>query len=330
MAFERFRAKKYPARLWALVGYPGSGKSTFATTMRGPILPVDADGRFSEVVHLTGGDVYQLSDRPSDNTDPEAVARLLTANMPGSRVGTIVVDSLTAIIVPMVTKTVVDNAAGRNKNRVSAFADKALAMRQLQDAVSRWGCDVLWIYHLQDARDPDQKDDQGRPLLVTRPTLSSTERARLYRSLNLELQMVQEGDRRGVKVVWARRGRTGVTIWDDTGRWVGMPEKIESAVYDGLTEAEIAKTESAPFPSAEAAIAWGLEQGAFDAVQHSRNAYIKLKNEKQPRTAAEMAELWRADVARRLAAIEAEPAQTTLEPAGLFAQAGVEWYNPEP
>lgn len=97
MGFKKFQANKYPPRLWALVGYPGSGKSTFATAMRAPLLPIDAGGRFSEVVHLAAGEVYQLSDRPSDNTDPEAVARLLATGMPGAKVGTIAVDSLTKL-----------------------------------------------------------------------------------------------------------------------------------------------------------------------------------------------------------------------------------------
>lgn len=296
MAFKKFQNHKYPPRLWALVGYPGAGKSTFSTQLAGPLLPIDADGRFSEVLSLAQGDVYQLSDQASDNTDSEIIARLLERNMPGSEIGTIIIDSLTAIIAPLVTQAVRDNAAGRNKNRAAAFMGKALAMRTLQDAVSRWGCDVLWIYHLVDAMDAGAKE-------ITRATLSPTERARLYRSLNLELHIIQEESRRGVKVHWARRGRAGMILWDDSGHWAGMPEKIEAAVYDGLTEADQAEIEStapAAFPNPEAAIAWGLEQGAFDVLQHSRNAYNKLKADKQPANAAEMGLWWVEEIERRL------------------------------
>ncbi|MBL7202509.1 MAG: hypothetical protein ISS56_20430 [Anaerolineae bacterium] len=77
---------EYPPRLWALVGYPGSGKSTFATQMRGLILAVDADHRFSEVLDLAQGDVYALSETASDNTDPDRIAAILAANMPASGV----------------------------------------------------------------------------------------------------------------------------------------------------------------------------------------------------------------------------------------------------
>jgi hypothetical protein len=178
-------------------------------------------------------------------------------------------------------------------------------MRLLQDGVSRWQVDVLWIYHLMDGLDQNANE-------VTRPILSKTERARLYRSLNLELHVVTLGQRRGIKVVWARRGRSGMTIWDDTGTWTGMPEKIEAAVYDGLSEADQERIEGqtpASFPSAEAAIAWGLEQGAFKAIEHSRNAYDKLKQEAKPAKAGDMWALWVADVTRRLAEKAGEPVE---------------------
>lgn len=310
MGFKKMQKSKYPPRLWALVGYPGSGKSTFASQMKAPILPIDADNRFDEVLGLAQGDVYQLSDNAKDNTDPEAISKALNSNMPGSDVATIVVDSLTAIIAPLVTQAILDNDAGKNKNRVAAFKDKALAMRQLQDACSRWGTDVLWIYHLQDAMDEKAQ-------AVTRATLSATERARLYRSLNLELHVVEEKGRRGIKVVWARRGRSGMTLWDDSGKWTGMPEQIEAAVYDGLTEADqeqIEKTQPDSFAGPEQAIAWAVEQGAFNALAHARNAYDHLKRTKTPGSAADMWKLWIEDVQRRLDDLKKmEPGQATLQ-----------------
>lgn len=295
MAFKKMEKTLYPPRLWALVGFPGSGKSTFAAQMRGPLLVIDADQRFREVLGLAG-EVYQLSDAAADNGDPERIAGLLAENMPGSDVGTIIVDSLTTIIAPLITQAVIDNDAGRNKNRMAGFKDKALAMRLLQDAVSRWGTDCLWIYHLQEGRDANAKEQ-------TTATVSKTELARLLRSINLQLEVVQDGARRGVKVTWARRGRAGMTLWDESGRWAGMPEAIEKAVYAGLSQAEqdaIEGSAPATFPNPETAIAWGLERGAFAALQHARNAYDKLKREKNPATAAEMRDLWVEEVRQRL------------------------------
>jgi hypothetical protein len=284
--------------LWALVGFPGAGKSTFATQMRGPILAIDADQRFKEVLGLAGErQVYELSAVAADNTDPDRIAALLAENMPGADVGTIVVDSLTAIIAPLVTQAMVDKDAGRTKNLAQGWRKKALAMRQLQDAVSKWGTDCLWIYHLRDARDAHAKKR-------VRKTISQTERARLHRSLNLQLEIVESSDgRRGVKVPWARRGRDGMTLWDDSGCWRGMPAAIEAAVYDGLSKSDQDVLESqAPgvFPNPAAAIAWGFEQGCFNALQHARNAYDALKREEDPQNAREMVTLWTAEVERRV------------------------------
>lgn len=310
MAFKKMEKPKYPPRLWALVGFPGSGKSTFAAQMRGPLLPIDADQRFTEVRALTESEVYKLSDIAADNGDVERIAALLAENMPGSQIGTIVVDSLTTIIAPLVTRAVLDNDAGVNKNRMAGFKDKALAMRTLQDAVSRWGTDCLWIYHLQEGRDANAKEQ-------TTATVSRTELARLLRSLNLQLEVVQEKTRRGVKVVWARRGRVFPEVpvlWDDTGKWAGMPEKVEAAVYDGLSEQarnEIEQRTPATFASSEAAIAWGVDQGAFQTIQHSRNAYDKIKREQNPQSAEDMAALWTANVEYRLTAGQMDaPAET--------------------
>lgn len=298
--FRKMTKPQYPPRLWALVGFPGSGKSTFATQMRGPILAIDADQRFAEVLALAGErDVYELSEIAGDNTDPARIAALLGKGMPGAEVATIVIDSLTAIIAPLVTQAVRANDAREHKNKMTAFRDKALAMRTLQDAVSKWGTDALWIYHLQRGRNA-----QAEAQITA--TVSKTELARLTRSLNLQIEVIQDGDQRGVKVTWARRGRAFPAVpvlYDDTGCWRGMPERIEAAVYDGLGiegQEEIASAAPEIFPSPAKAIAWGYEQGAFKALQHARNAYEKLKREKQPSTAADMRDLWVSEVERRI------------------------------
>lgn len=228
MGFKKFTKAKYPPRLWAITSFPGDGKSTFATRMYSPILPIDADHRFDEVADLVPGDVYQLSDNPADNAIPDAINKRLIENMPGTKVGTIVVDSLTAIVSPMVAQGMIDNEAGVNKNKMSGFINKAVNMRLLQDAVTRWGTDVLWIWHTQKGRDNTSAE-------VVTETLSKTERERIFRSLNLKLQIVRNGDKRGIKVLWSRSGRAGLTIWDESGKWTDMPELIEAAVYHSIS-----------------------------------------------------------------------------------------------
>ncbi|MCB0041303.1 MAG: AAA family ATPase [Caldilinea sp.] len=305
MAFSKLEPEIYPRRLWGLVGFPGSGKSTFAARMRAPLLAIDADHRFGEVAGLAGGDVYRLSDTPADHVSPEKIAARLRANMAGAGVATIVVDSLTAIMAPIVTATMLEIDAGQHKNKAAAWREKALAMRLLQDSITGWGTDVLWIYHLQSGRDANAQE-------VTTATVSRTELARLTRSINLQLEIAEGADgRRSIKVIWARRGRSGLSIDDPSGSWEGMPERIEEAVYGGLSRAEQDALESATprsFAGPEQAIAWGVDCGAFDVLQHSRNAYDKLKREAAPGTASEMWTLWIADcLARRAEALEEVP-----------------------
>lgn len=290
MGFKKMTRAKYPPRMWSLVGYPRSGKSTFAAQLKGPMVVVDADHRFQEVLHLADEEVYELSETRSDNVDPNMITKRLNENMPGSGVKTVVVDSLTAIITPLVVQAMVDHDAGRERNLSAAFRTKALAMRQIQDAVTRWGTDVLWIYHLQDARDARAKE-------ITRATISQTELARLTRSINVQLEVVHDdqSSRRGIKVVWARRGRSGMTIWDDSGCWEGMPEKIEAEIYDGLTADEQDRIEkSTPdfFPNPETAIDWAMSQGVFGSIGEARKAYDGVKKDQKPKSAREMAQYW--------------------------------------
>lgn len=297
MPFKKMEFRSRPPRHWALVGYPRDGKSTFAAQMQSPLVVIDADQRFSEVLPLVQGDVYPVSDIPAEHTDPHAIAQRLNENMPGAQVGTIVIDSLTAILAPRVVSAMVAKERGEVKSLGAAFKDKALAMRELQDAVTRWGSATLWIYHLHDAR-----DDKGNA--QTRATVSALELVRLTRSINMQLQVVRDGDKRGIKIVWCRRGRDGITLWDESSEWKNMPERIEAAAYDGLTQSDMERKEmSAPemFPSPEAAIAWSIEQGAFDNDVHAHNAYEKVKRKAQPKSAREMAALWVADVQRRIA-----------------------------
>ena len=295
MPFQKMKTK-LPARQWAIVGHPGSGKSTFAAQMQSPMVVIDADHRFAEVMRHVSGDVFSMSDNASDNVDAERIAALLRQNMAGSGVHTIVVDSLTAIIAPLVTAAVLDNDAGRNKNRAAAFKPKALAMRLLQDAITGYGVDTLWVYHLRNGMN-------GQAQAIETTSISTVELARLRRSLNMQLRVVEQGNKRGIVVDWARCGRCGLTLWDDTGCWQGMPERIEQAAYGGLTVEDmerIADDTPTSFANAQAAITWGFEQGAFNDAVHAQNAYDKLKGEKSPKNAVEMWKFWIAEVQGRL------------------------------
>ncbi len=303
MPFPKFEIAKYPPRQWAGFGFPGTGKSGFSVMMRGPLLVVDSDQRFSQTMRECQDraiqiEAHRLSTNSQDNVQPSKIALLLDANMPGSKIGTISVDSLTTIITPKVVKAIVDKDEGRESNLAAGFKAKAMAMRQLQDAVTKWGTDCFWIWHLNESR-----GGTGDGTSVNE-TLSKTERIRIGRSLNLRLQFSADKGRFGVKVVWARYGRSGMTLWDEAHNyWRGMPERIEAAVYDGLSDAERAALEKEPpelFPDEETAIGWGYERGPFHAVEHARNAWDKLKRESGFADLKDLTPLWIADVERRI------------------------------
>lgn len=77
----------------------------------------------------------------------------------------------------------------------------------------------------------------------------------------------------------------------------GVKENTTPALFNGPLEA----------------IAWGYEQGCFNASQHAQNAYEECKRIHKPKTASEMAQLWIAEVAKRVAEKNAPPAEEDPE-----------------
>lgn len=296
MAFTKMKQPQFPPRQWAIYGAAGSGKSHFASQMKGPALVIDADARFTEQLKHAAGDIYQLSEEHTDNTDPNKIVDLLKKNLPGSGVRTIVIDSLTAIMRPIINQALVN--AETAKNKISVFRDKALAMSRMQDAVSSSGCDSLWIWHTHTSLDAQARE-------VKRTSIPETELIRLRRSLNAILRLEVDGDRRSVLIEWARNGKHGIRLFDDAGGWAGMPELIEQAMYsEGVKTGDSMPTS---FTSATDAIAWGMEQGCFRDARHAQAAYEKLKGEKQPKSAGEMWTAWIANVMERKVTGAKEP-----------------------
>ena len=308
MAFKKMQAPQYPPRQWAVYGGAGSGKSHFASQMKGPALVIDADARFTEQLRNAVGEIYQLSDEHMDNADPNKIVELLKSNLPGSGVRTIVVDSLTAIMRPIINQGLVD--AETAKNKIGVWRDKALAMSRMQDAVSSSGCDSLWIWHTHETMNASATK-------VMRASIPETELVRLRRSLNMILRIDLGADgQRTVLVEWARNGKSGIRLTDEAGGWRGMPERIEAAVYaDGV------KTGQTPtsFTSPTDAIAWGNEQKCFRDARHAQNAYDKCKRNAQPTNAAEMWAAWIADVQQRVAAKAAGQPVDDAEPEAVAA-----------
>lgn len=295
MAFKKLQ-KKLPPRVWLLKGRSRSGKSVFSMNMRGPLLPIDADNKLFGSQQYAVGEVLEFSENHADAVNVARIEQILETNMPDSDIKTIIVDSVTPILEPLIIK-----AMDTTKGGVGRWQAKSAAMKKLTYATTKWGGDVLLIYHIDDTMNADAK-------MVEKTSITVTELARLNKHFNMSLSVVEEGSRRGIRVDYAQHGKYGMTIWDDNGYWRGMPEKIEEAVYAGGVLDHPERPTS--FGGPDLAIAWGMAQGCFRDEVHAKNAYEKLKAEKKPTSAGEFWPMWIAEVDRRVAEAEASEPET--------------------
>jgi len=137
-----------------------------------------------------------ISDQASEILDPVKIAAKLDVDMPGSGVDTLIVDSLTGIIAPRVTKALMSKDPN-NRNESAKWADKANCMRLVLDSFNKWRTDVLYIWHLERSSFNGEK--------TIRETLSKGERDKLYRGLNMMLEIVTKGTVRiAASVSWLR------------------------------------------------------------------------------------------------------------------------------
>jgi hypothetical protein len=308
MTFTNLKKQAQQRRMWALIGRAGVGKSTFLTQCRGPLVVADPDGRFYEVARLCADEVLGISEKPADHHDPLRIAKLLDENMPSVTAGTIVLDSMTAILAPIVARIQEEIDRGQHKNKAAAWKPKAQALRLIQDALAKWGVDFVIVYHEQESLNGEGK------MRVTN-TVSPLEEARLMRSLNATIRLSQDGRGRYAEVVWCRSGRTG-RVYDEAGMWKGVPEKLDALMWSNLTASEQAvadgKEPPAYFTNPQDAWQWGFAQGCFKDMAHAQNAYEELKREKKPKDAGEMRALWVADVERRVKEMAGKAEQGTL------------------
>ena len=307
MAFKKLAETQIrPARRWALIGFPGDGKSSFAAQMQTPILPIDVDGRFREVEHLANGDVFALSENREENNDVQAIDILLEKHMPDSGVRTIVVDSVTPIYQRITRRVQVAIQEGDldGKNKSSPHQVKANVMALLGTSVTSYGTDTLWIWHLNDT------NFNGQSKIAQ--SISETERDRLRKFLNAELHvLVDKNGRRGITIAWSRSGHgTGQTIYDtqenfDAGSfWKGMPERIEAVIYPTPTakRPEPVAENARSFASPADAVKWGATQlNATD--EEVVEIYNSVKALAQPKTSREMWAAWVAEIEKRGAAL---------------------------
>ncbi len=132
-------------------------------------------------------------------------------------------------------------------------------------------------------------------------SITSLELSRIMRSVNMRIRLTNTGVYKA-EVIWARCGRSGVVLEDTAGYWKGMPEKIEEALYGGLSQEDmdcIGREVPDIFPSPAKAIRWGMDQAVFKDEAHAQNAYEKVRRERNPQSARDMRDAWVEEVLGR-------------------------------
>jgi len=109
---------KRTIRRWAIIGPAGVGKSTFLSAMRQPLLVIDPDGRFCDTAPLCEM-AYTISEDARVHRDPLQIYRTLSSG-DYSQIGTVCLDSITAILEPMKAAAVEETRRGLHKNKSAA------------------------------------------------------------------------------------------------------------------------------------------------------------------------------------------------------------------
>ena len=266
---------------WEIIGREKSGKSSLVAQLAKPgiVAIIDSDGRFGDVVPQNStAEFYPISDKKEDMINVDTVVSILALarTQVGNKVSLIVIDTITNILEPIIQRI-----QGKAKTTVYDYKDKSDAMKELRHALSLWDCETAWLYHIVEYIEKEGYD------YVTKEKnfLTDIEYGRLGRAITISLQIVVNGNgKRGVKVLEARRGRSGIVIWDDSDCWQDFREKIIQAVWGGLTvedqkELETALPETFDSPAAAVRWAWQYSENhnvGFKDTAHVQNSLKKL------------------------------------------------------
>mgnify|MGYP001459865107 CR=1 FL=1 len=284
--FVPVTATRSPRR-WALASYAIHGKSTFAMKMRQPNLILDYDLRSADVVHHAKNPDQILRLPNEALLDVRETVSMLDKGVPQSGIKTITVDSITAFIKEYVNEAILESKEASVKNKQSAFIEKGVVMSLLQDAVCKFGTDVLLIWHKEDSKFNNED--------VTKETLSAQEYKKLLRNLTAKLEIFDAGNGKLGMRVENLRPRPGFDVFaefiDETGCWDGMPERIDAFLATGKAQPDTKAapaSASVPFRTKEEAIAFAVKEGYFPEATKAEEAYNKVRQNKAPKTASEM------------------------------------------
>lgn len=270
-----------------IVGREKSGKSSLiAKWVRpGAVAVIDSDGRFNDVIpQYTKAEFYPISENKLDMINVDKIVSLMAKAHKSAqgKASAIIVDTLTKILDP-----IVQDIQDRGSTTVYSYKPKADAMKKLRRAFNEWDAETIWVYHKK-VYYKEVKGDRGKEYeLAEKNSIGTTEYSRLGADITLSLEIVEDKDgKRGAKVIFARKGRSGFTYWDESGSWENVRENLEQAIWGGLTKEEqdsIYDLRSETLTSREHAIRWGWtfseENGKFfKDTKHVENSYENLRN----------------------------------------------------
>lgn len=288
--------KSVVRHLILLLGEYDSGKSVFMLAAAQAIAKqsgkkyavlIDADGKATEVLQvirekrppsLIDPDNVLVLNGP-DAVNAERIRDALDVNMPSvvNDVACILLDTVTPILQPLVAKAMSDNDKGRNKNKSSAFKDKATQMRILLNAVNKWGVPVVYGAHYESY--------QFNGKTEYRKTVTPAELNRLGKYHNMTITVYnKDGVRRArVDAIGVRpEYQPGtINVADEKGWWDGVFEQIIEQAYNVPNDEaqRVANSDPAFFATQQVAIEWMMQQQkedgspVFNAPRHAENVY---------------------------------------------------------
>jgi hypothetical protein len=291
MQFKKATKEQSKLRL-ALFGPSGSGKTftalRLATGITGKIAVIDTErGSASKYANRFEFDVLELG--KATRAIEHYAQAIKAANDNGYDI--LVIDSLSHAWFELLDEVEKIARAKYRGNTWSAWSEGTPKQRELVDAILDYDGHIIATMRVKTEWATEQTSrGKSRPVRVGLAPQQG-------KGIEYEFDLLGELSHDHILVISKdRTGRFQDRVIEAPGEDMGR--ELAEWLQDGLPPRPRPQSDE-PFKDADAAIKWGLEQDVFNHEKHARNSYTKLKEEKEPKNAREMARLWREKVANK-------------------------------
>jgi len=293
MKFKKATKEQSKLRL-ALFGPSGSGKTftalRLATGITGKIAVIDTErGSASKYADRFDFDVLELE------KGARAIEHYAQAIKAAGEAGydNLIIDSLSHAWFELLEEVEKIARAKYRGNTWSAWSEGTPKQRALIDAILDFDGHIIATMRVKTEWITEQTSrGKSRPVRVGLAPQQG-------KGIEYEFDLLGELTQDHIMTISKdRTGRFQDRIIEKPGEDMGR--ELAEWLSDGLPPRPKPQSNE-PFASRGAAIAWALTQNVFNHPSHAGNAYNKLKEEKQPTNASEMAQLWRENISNRLA-----------------------------